>query len=161
MYVGSGVHNLSELCSLLIVLYARPMKLRLQVSTLLILGVSFAMETACTPAPPANTNQASSNTNAAPSNSSQPKPAQQSNQGATGTIEVSSVPPGARVLLISNDEGGAGEPQPKGLTPTTITGIQPGKYTVDLERPGYKFFQKEITVKKGASVKISATLKKQ
>jgi hypothetical protein len=65
------------------------------------------------------------------------------------------------VLLISNDESGAGEPQSKGLTPTTITGIQPGKYTVDLERPGYKFFQKEVTVKKGATVKISATLKKQ
>ena len=137
------------------------MKLRLDVLSLLFLGVSFAMGTACTTAPPANTNQPSINTNAAPSNSSQTRPAQQSNQSSTGTIEVSSVPPGARVLLISNDEGGAGEPQSKGLTPTTITGVQPGKYTVDLERPGYKFFQKEITVKKGASVKISATLKKR
>jgi hypothetical protein len=137
------------------------MKLRPHVSTLVFLGVSFAMETACTPAPPANTNQPNINANAAPSNSSQTKPIQQSNQSSTGTIEVSSVPPGARVLLISNDESGAGEPQSKGLTPTTITGIQPGKYTVDLERPGYKFFQKEVTVKKGATVKISATLKKQ
>src|SRR6266446_1192220 len=137
------------------------MKLRLRVLILPVLGVSFAMETACTPAPPANTNQSNINTNAAPSNSLQPKPTQQSNQSSTGTIEVSSVPPGARVLLISNDEGGAGEPQPKGSTPTTITGIQPGKYTVDLEKPGYRFFQKEITVKKGATAKISATLKKQ
>jgi hypothetical protein len=137
------------------------MKLRLHVLSLLFLGVSFAMETACTPAPPANTNQPNINTNAAPSNSSKTSPSQQSNQSTTGTIEVSSVPPGARVLLISNDESGAGEPQPKGLTPTTITGIQPGKYTVDLERPGYRFFQKEITVKKGATAKISATLKKQ
>ena len=137
------------------------MKLRSLVLSLLFLGLGLAMESACTPAPPATTNQTNINTNAAPSNSSQTKPTQQSNQSTTGTIEVSSVPPGARVLLISNDEGGAGEPQTKGLTPTTITGIQPGKYTVDLERPGYKFFQKEVTVKKGATVKISATLKKQ
>jgi hypothetical protein len=137
------------------------MKSRPHVLSLLFLGLSLAMETACTPAPPANTNQSNINTNAAPSNSSQTKPTQQSNQSSTGTIEVSSVPPGARVLLISNDEGGAGEPQSKGLTPITITGIQPGKYTVDLEKPGYRFFQKEIKVKKGATAKISATLKKQ
>ena len=137
------------------------MKLRQHVLSLVFLGVSFAMETACTPAPPANTNQPNINANAAPSNSSQTKPSQQSNQSTTGTIEVSSVPPGARVLLISNDEGGAGEPQPKGLTPTTITDIQPGKYTVDLERPGYKFFQKEIVVKRGKTTKVSGTLKKQ
>ncbi len=137
------------------------MKLRLHVLSLLFLGVSFAVETSCTHAPPANTNQPNINANAAPSNSSQTKPTQQSNQSSTGKIEVSSVPPGARVLLISNDEGGAGEPQPKGLTPATITGIQPGKYTVDLERPGYKFFQKEIVVKGGETTKVSRTLKKQ
>jgi len=137
------------------------MKFRLHVLSLVFFGMSFAMETACTPAPPANTNQPNINTNAAPSNSSQTKPTQQSNQSSTGTIEVSSVPPGARVLLISNDEEGAGEPQSKGLTPTTITGIQPGKYTVDLERPGYKFFPKEIVVKKGTITKVSASLKKQ
>ena len=137
------------------------MKLRPLVLNLLFLGLGLAMESACTPAPPANTNQSNINTNAAPSNSSQTKPTQQSNQSTTGTIEVSSVPPGARVLLISNDEGGAGEPQLKGLTPTTITDIQPGKYTVDLERPGYKFFQKEIVVKGGKTTKVSGTLKKQ
>src|SRR6266487_3911965 len=137
------------------------MRLRPQVLSLLFLGLGLAMETACTPAPPANTNQSNINTNAAPSNSSQTKPTQQSNQSSTGTIEVSSVPPGARVLLISNDESGAGEPQAKGQTPTTDTGIQPGKYTVDLERPGYKFFQKEIVVKGGKTTKVSGTLKKQ
>jgi hypothetical protein len=116
---------------------------------------------ACATAPPANTNQPSVNANATPSNSSQAKPSEQPNNSTTGTIEVSSVPPGARVLLISTDEDTAGEPQPKGLTPTTITGVQPGKYTVDLERPGYRFFQKDITVKKGSTAKVSATLKKQ
>ena len=108
-----------------------------------------------------NSNQPSANGNATPSNSSQTRPTEQQNQSTTGSIEVSSIPPGARVLLISTDGDGAGEPQPKGSTPTTITGVKPGKYTIDLERQGFKFFQKEITVKKGATVKISATLKKQ
>lgn len=128
---------------------------------MLFLGASFAMVTACTTAPPANTNQPSVNANATPSNSSQTKSSEQPNQSTTGTIEVTSVPPGARVLLISTDDDAAGEPQPKGVTPTTITGVRPGKYTVDLEKAGYRFFQKDITVKKGSTVKISATLKKQ
>ncbi len=105
------------------------------------LGVLYAMETACTTAPPANDNHPGSNVNTAPSNTPQPKASQQPDKSSTGTIEVSSIPPGARVLLISNEESGAGEPQSKGLTPTTITGIQPGKYLVDLEMPGYRFFK--------------------
>ena len=111
--------------------------------------------------PPASSNQTSANrnTNTAISNSSSANSNLQANQSSKGTIEVSSVPPGARVLLISDDESGAGEPQSKGLTPTTITGIEPGKYTVHLERPGYKFFQKEITVKAGSTVKVNGTLR--
>jgi len=77
-----------------------------------------------------------------------------------GSIEVTSSPAGARVLLVDSDEGGAGEPQARGVTPLTITGLKPGKYTVDLERQGYKFFQKEVTVKTGATVKVNAALKK-
>lgn len=107
----------------------------------------------------ANTRVANSNTqsNAALS-ASQNKPVQQS--ATSGSIEVNSTPPGAKVLLVSTDESGAGEPQPKGLTPTTISGLSPGKYTVDLEKPGYKFFQKEVTVKTGTTAKVTAPLKK-
>jgi len=137
------------------------MKQTSRVLIMLFLGVSFAVQMACTPVPPANTNQPSVNANATPSNSSQAKPSEQPNQSTTGTIEVTSVPPGARVLLISTDDDTAGEPQQKGSTPTTIIGVKPGKYTVDLEKAGYRFFQKDITVKKGSSVKISATLRKQ
>ena len=132
-----------------------------RVLTIPLLAASFAIQMACSTAPPANTNQPSVNANAAPSNSSQVKPAEQPSQSSTGAIEVSSVPPGARVLLISTDGDTAGEPQSKGSTPTMINGVKPGKYTVDLEKQGYRFFQKEITVKKGSTVKISATLKKQ
>jgi hypothetical protein len=128
---------------------------------MLFLGVSFAIQMACATAPPANTNRPSVNANSTPSNASQAKLSEQPNKSTTGTIEVSSVPPGARVLLISTDEDTAGEPQPKGVTPTTITGVQPGKYTVDLERPGYRFFQQKVEVRAGKTLKLNATLKKQ
>lgn len=137
------------------------MKQTPRVFMMLFLGASFAIQMACAPAPPANTNQPSVNANSTPSNSSQTKASEHPSQSTTGTIEVISVPPGARVLLIATDGDTAGEPQLRGTTPTTITGVQPGKYTVHLERPGYRSFQKDITVRKGSSVKISATLRKQ
>jgi hypothetical protein len=127
----------------------------------LILGVSLAIQMACATPPPANTNQPSVNANATPSNSSQTKPTLQPDKSTTGTIEVSSVPPGARVLLIATDDDTASEPQSKGSTPTTITGVRPGKYTVDLEKPGYRFSQKEVVVKKGGTTKVTATLRKK
>lgn len=107
----------------------------------------------------ANASAAQSNTSQ--SNSSPAKPSTQPPVSTRGTIQVTSVPPGAKVLLVSTDETGAGEPQSKGLTPTSITGLQAGKYTVDLEKPGYRFFQKEVVVKEGAITKVNATLRKQ
>jgi uncharacterized membrane protein len=65
------------------------------------------------------------------------------------------------VLLIATDDDTASEPQSKGSTPTTITGVRPGKYTIDLERPGYRFFQRSVEVKAGKTLKINATLRKQ
>jgi hypothetical protein len=141
-------------------------KLRPHVLILFFLVGSCVITSACTGAPKTNNNQRSSSANVAQSsapqtNSSATKPSQQPNQSTTGTIEVSSVPAGAKVLLVSTEGGRAGEPQSKGLTPSTITGLEPGKYTVDLEKPGYKFYQKEVEVKSGRTVKVSTNLKKQ
>ncbi|HWX42250.1 MAG TPA: PEGA domain-containing protein [Blastocatellia bacterium] len=77
-----------------------------------------------------------------------------------GTIDVKSTPAGASVLLIRDEDGSAGQPKPYGSTPATLTGIAPGKYTVDIEKPGFKFYQKEVEVKKGGTVKIDAKLAK-
>ncbi len=121
--------------------------------------------TACTTTSQNAGNQRNGNANAtqsnAPQTNSSTKASQQTDQSTTGSIEVSSIPAGAKALLIATDVGGAGEPQSKGLTPVTITGLQPGKYTVDLEKPGYKFFQKEVEVGSGKTVRINASLKKQ
>ncbi len=134
----------------------------------LTVGVMFAVlgvvaMTACkTSNPSPNGNQRAVNSNessAAQSNSSEKS--SQPAQSTTGTIEVTSTPPGASVVLIANDETGSTEPQVKGITPNTIKGLAPGKYTVHLERYGYKFSQKEVTVKAGKTAKVSVALKKQ
>lgn len=137
------------------------MKLRSHTLILFFLVGSCAFAIACTSWTPTNSNQSNGNANraqpnAAQTNSSADKPSQQPDQ-TTGTIEVTSVPPGARIVLVF---AGA-EPQPKGSTPATITGLEPGKYTVDLEKTGYKSFQKDVEVKPGRGVKVSANLKKQ
>ena len=145
------------------------LKTNSQIPIVLFLSVSFAMMTACGTTQPARNDQRNSNaananvaqSNRSQSNSSPAKPSPQPAPSTRGTIEVNSIPPGARVLLVSTDETGAGEPQSKGLTPASITGLQPGKYTVDLEKTGYRFFQKEVVVKQGAITKVNATLKKQ
>lgn len=149
----------------------QPLKRDSKILIVFFLSGTFALLTACGTAERANNNQRSANVaNAANangvasspllSNSSPAKAKPQPVDATRGTIEVNSVPPGARILLVSTDEAGAGEPQSKGVTPTTITGLQPGKYTVDLEKPGYRFFQKEVVVKVGAVTKVNAALKK-
>lgn len=131
-----------------------------------LLGLSYF--SACTASQPGSGVGQTSNASAANTNASSVTPSRNSNEPAskiaqtgTGSIEVSSTPAGARVLLVSVDEGAAGEPQPRGVTPTTITGVYPGKYTVDLEKPGYRFFQKNVVVKENVTAKVKATLRKQ
>jgi hypothetical protein len=133
---------------------------------LLLLTVAVA----CNGAKPSG-NSGSGNSNSSAANSSANSNAAQTHtansnspgtvQSNTGSIDVSSTPPGARVLLVLEDEGGAGEPQPRGITPTVITGVYPGKYTVHLEMPGYRYSQQSVQVKAGSSVKITRTLKRQ
>ena len=126
---------------------------------------------ACSPA--ANHNAASNNGNAA-------RPAANANAGnanvanantanlnaaakskpGTGTLEITSTPPGAGITLIPTAEDSAGTPQAYGATPATINDLAPGKYDIQLSKPGYKSFQKEVTVKAGAATKVNATLKK-
>lgn len=77
-----------------------------------------------------------------------------------GSIRVESTPAGAEVLLITEAVGGASPPESRGTTPMTITDLAPGAYTVHLEKPGYKFFQKSVQLKPGATATVKATLKK-
>ncbi len=160
MNAPSPDHNPATFLASRLVLYAMQMRHTPRVLILLLVVVNAALLIACTNPPTANSNQPAANANTAPPASSQAKP-QQPDTSTTGSIEVTSVPPGARVILIATGDDTASEPQSKGSTPTTITGVRPGKYTVDLEKTGYRFFQRNVEVKAGKAVKINATLKKQ
>jgi hypothetical protein len=100
------------------------------------------------------------------SNSSEPKvlregtPSAQQAEGP-GEIEVNSDPPGAQVLLIEENEAGTSAPKPRGVTPTKITGLPAGKYTIHMEKPGYTASQKNVKVVPNQTVKVNARLKKE
>ena len=127
----------------------------------LLVVASFLMAVACNPSPTPPANQSNTNQSTPPSSTSNTNSPSKPEQPKTGNIEIASSPSGARVLLVPDEESGAGEPQARGVTPATITGLAPGKYTVDLEKPGYRFFQKQVTVKAGGTAKVTATLRKQ
>jgi hypothetical protein len=94
-------------------------------------------------------NMNAANANAAP----QSKP-------GTGSIELGSIPAGAGITLVPTSENSAGTPQSYGATPATINDLAPGKYAVNLSKPGYKTFQQEVEVKAGGTVRVKAALKK-
>lgn len=93
-------------------------------------------------------------------NSSAPQNAGPKTNPAMGSIKVASKPAGATVLLIATEGIDAGKPQTRGASPTTVTDVTPGKYTVFLELKGYKPFEKVVEVKAGETVPIIADLKK-
>src|SRR5438067_1874963 len=111
---------------------------------------------AARPAANANAGNANvANANAANANAANANAAAKSKPG-TGTLEIASTPPGAGITLIPTAEDSAGTPQAYGATPATINDLAPGKYDVQLSKPGYKSFQKEVTVKAGGTAKINA-----
>jgi hypothetical protein len=89
-----------------------------------------------------------------------PKSATEPEPTGNGTIEVKTTPPGARIVLIPLDEEGA-QPQQKGSTPATLTNIPAGKYTVNIEKPGYKYYQKNIKVQPNKTTQVGAALQKE
>jgi hypothetical protein len=91
-------------------------------------------------------------------NNAAPAPARAASP-AGAAIEVTSTPSGASVVLIRQEDGGSGSPERKGSTPVTITGLAPAKYSIILEKTGFKYFQKDVEVKEGKTVKLAAHLK--
>jgi hypothetical protein len=94
------------------------------------------------------------------SNSNTPQSTANKTNPSLGSIKVGSRPPGATILLIAAEGSEAGKPQTRGTTPTTVTDLTPGKYTVFLELKGYKAFEKAVEVKAGETAPITADLKK-
>ena len=70
--------------------------------------------------------------------------------GAKGTVNVSSNPPGADVMLDGNFVGN---------TPASLK-IAGGKHTVTVKMSGEKDWSRDITVEEGSEVQLAATLEK-
>lgn len=68
---------------------------------------------------------------------------------STGFLSVSSIPPGATILL----DGSV-----KGSTPLTISGIAPGVYPLVLEKEGYAPYERNVTVSAGKPTVVTANL---
>ena len=122
-------------------------------------ALAFVVLTACVAPPAAEENKNAGNANA--SQQSQSGTGLIKAQTGLGNIQIVSKPAGASIILISDEEGGAGQPQPRGTTPTTLTDIAPGKYAVHLEMPGFKPFQKSIEVKPDETVTVKTQLRKR
>ncbi len=116
---------------------------------------------ACSLHEPATNNQANTNANVAQSKPANNNSAQKAPQANMGSIEVTSVPPGAGVTLIRTYEDGADTPRSYGLTPATITDLAPGKYTINVQKAGFGYAQKEVEVAANKTVKVNLSLKKQ
>ena len=77
----------------------------------------------------------------------------------TGSIEIASIPLGAGITLIPTSPDCDGAPRSYGPTPATVNDLAPGKYTVNLNKNGYKPFQQEVEVKADTVVRVKALLK--
>ncbi len=69
----------------------------------------------------------------------------------TGTVSVSSTPPGARVFLDDVD---------RGTTPITITGVSTGFHLLKVTLSGYEDYLKAVLVKSGQTATVSITLQR-
>lgn len=73
-------------------------------------------------------------------------------QPGTGTLEISSIPEGARVFVDGADTQKA--------TPATITSLSSGEHTYKLVLSGYKDATGKFTIEPGKTTVVSATLTK-
>lgn len=79
-----------------------------------------------------------------PATPGQPVPA-----SGTGSIQVTSTPPNASVLLDSAMAG---------ITPITLTGVTTGQHIVAIRAPGYIDYSVQVTVNDGERLDLSPTL---
>jgi hypothetical protein len=88
-----------------------------------------------------------------------PKPAPPSESSMTGpppaavvaSISIETRPPGVRVRLDGKDIG---------VTPITISPVEPGAHAVELQRTGYRTWSTTVTVAAGKRQRITASLER-
>jgi hypothetical protein len=71
------------------------------------------------------------------------------NQYTSGTLEVTSVPPGAQIMVDNLF---------RGVSPLTLTGLSPGNHTIMLQSTGYNQYQQQVDVVAGTQMTMNAIL---
>lgn len=69
--------------------------------------------------------------------------------GTAGSLDIASLPRGARVFLNG---------QPVGVTPMRISGLAPGPHTIRLEQSGYRSWTDTVTAVTARLTRVSASL---
>lgn len=67
----------------------------------------------------------------------------------TGTLQITSTPPGAQVSLNGS---------PYGITPVTAPDLVQGTYTIVYNLPGYQAYQSQVVLSPGQNIPVSAVL---
>jgi hypothetical protein len=67
----------------------------------------------------------------------------------TGTLQISSNPPGAQVSLNGTRYG---------ITPVTAPNLEQGTYTIEILLPGYQPYQSSVVLSPGQNIPVSAAL---
>jgi len=66
-----------------------------------------------------------------------------------GSLSILSFPSGATVILDGEEHG---------VTPSSVSGLDPGEYALSLEKEGYSPFEKNVTIHPGLPSTVTATL---
>jgi hypothetical protein len=66
------------------------------------------------------------------------------------TLQVASTPPGAKVLV---------DGRLKGISPLEVTGLKPGRLTVEAQKKGYALWKEQVLIREDRPLEINAVLK--
>ncbi len=76
---------------------------------------------------------------------------------ATGTVSVSSTPPGTDFSIHSTNTPAEAAPLRRGRTPAQLGDLPAGDYLIRFKRPGWPEQTERITVRRGATVRAATT----
>ncbi len=68
------------------------------------------------------------------------------------TLNVDSTPPGAKILI---------DGRLKGVSPLVVTGLAPGRVTVEASKEGYTAWQEQVLIREGLPLEVKANLERE
>ena len=71
-------------------------------------------------------------------------------ESESGTLRVETTPPGAKILI---------DGRLKGTSPLELTGLKPGRLTVEAKKDGYVLWKEQVLLRKDRALEVSPVLK--